>query len=529
MDASKRLTLVAAITGTFVVGIDATVVNVALPSIENDLGGGLAGQQWVVNAYLLFLGSLILIGGSLGDLFGARRIFRIGVTGFGVVSVLCAMAPTIETLVVFRALQGVFGALLTPAALAIIVATFPPAERGHAIGAWTAWSGIAMVIGPLAGGQIVDSSSWRVIFALSVPFVVVALAMSTQIPGADVQRAHTRVDVVGATLVALGLAGPTFALIEQPRLGWADPAVWAPLVVGVVLLGAFVAWEARHPDPMLPLRLFRVRNFAFGNLETLAMYAGLGVMFFFLVIYLQQVAGYSALESGLAVLPTTIVMFLLSGRFGALADRFGPRAFMGFGPLVAAAGLLLMLGMDANVEYLTELLPGLLVFSLGLTMTVAPLTATVLAAADEHNAGIASAVNNAVARVASLLATAAVGAVVAAQFGSTLQAELAGRPLSPAARRAVSVAETRTLARLNPGDLPPRERVLLQRASEDASARAFRVAMGIAAALVATGGVIGLLGIRDPRPRRVRARDCPGGQLVGQPGDAAGVREGATA
>lgn len=529
MDASKRLTLVAAITGTFVVGIDATVVNVALPAIEDDLGGGLAGQQWVVNIYLLFLGSLILIGGSLGDLLGVRRIFRVGVAGFGVVSVLCAIAPTIETLVAFRALQGVFGALLTPSALAIIVATFPPDERGHAIGTWTAWSGIAMVIGPLVGGQIVDSTSWRAIFALSVPFVVVALAMSTRIPGSDVRR-DARIDYVGATLAALGFAGPTFALIEQPRLGWDDPGVWVPLIGGLVLLGAFVAWEARHPEPMLPLRLFRVRNFAYGNLETLAMYAGLGVMFFFLVIYLQQVAGFSAFESGLAVLPVTVVMFLLSGRFGALADRYGPRAFMGLGPLVAAGGLLmLLLDVDADIDYLAEVLPGLLVFSLGLTMTVAPLTATVLAAADEHNAGIASAVNNAVARLAGLLATAAVGAVIAAQFASALERELAGRPLSPQAGRVVRVVEERALARVDSTALPPRERALLERASERASTEAFRIALGIAAGLVAAGGLIGLIGIRDPRRRPVAARGCPGGQLAGQPGDAAGVHEGAVA
>src|SRR5215210_8530981 len=445
MDSAKRLTLAAAIMGSFVVGIDATVVNVALPAIEDDLGGGLAGQQWVVNAYLLFLGSLILVGGSLGDIFGEQRVFRIGVTGFGAVSALCAMAPTIEILVVARALQGLFGALLTPAALAIIVATFPPAERGMAVGSWTAWSGIATVVGPLAGGQLVDSLSWRVIFAVNVPFVLVTLAMSTRIPAARPNRPHQRVDVVGAGLAALGLAGPTFALIEQPRLGWGDTAVWLPLVSGLALFAAFLAWERRHPDPMLPLGIFRTRNFSAGNVETLTMYAGLGVVFFLLVIYLQQVAGYSALEAGLATMPTTIVMFLLSRRFGALADRRGPRLFMGVGPLVAAAGLLLFLRMDADVDFASDLLPALAVFSLGLSMTVAPLTATVLAAADESNAGIASAVNNAIARVAGLLATAAVGAVIAAQFGATLDDRLAGRALAPAAAEAVDVARERTL------------------------------------------------------------------------------------
>ena len=527
MERSKRLTLAAAILGSFVVGVDATVVNVALPAIEEDLGGGLAGQQWVVNAYLLFLASLILIGGSLGDLFGEQRIFRIGVAGFGVVSALCAVAPTIEVLVVARALQGVFGALLTPAALAIIVATFPPAERGGAIGSWTAWSGIATVVGPLVGGQLVDAVSWRAIFAVNVPFVLVTLAMSTRIPAARVHRPEARVDGVGATLAALGLAGPTFALIQQPEYGWGSPMVWLPGLGGLVLLAVFVAWERRHKDPMLPLDIFRVRNFSAGNIETFAMYGGLGVVFFVLVIYLQQVAGYSALEAGFATTPSTIIMFLLARRFGALADRYGPRKFMGFGPLVSAAGILMFLRVDADPDFVADLLPPLVVFSLGLSITVAPLTATVLAAADESNAGIASAVNNAIARVAGLLATAAVGAVIAAQFGSTLDERLAGRQLSPAAREAVEVARERTLGVVDAPGAPPDERAVLREAGRDASTTAFHVAMGISAALVAAGGLLGLMWVQDPRRvpcRDVSAADCAGGQLVGHPADAARER-----
>ena len=526
MDPAKRLTLVAAIMGSFVVGIDATVVNVALPAIERDLGGGLAGQQWVVNAYLLFLGSFILIGGSLGDIFGEQRVFRIGVTGFGVVSALCAVAPSIEVLVAARAVQGLCGALLAPTSLAIIVATFSPGERGAAVGAWTAWSGIGTVVGPLLGGQLVDSFSWRLVFAINVPFVLVTLVLSTRIPPARQDRADHRVDVVGAVLAALGLAGPTFALIEQPRLGWGDPAVWVPLVAGLMLFAAFLAWERRTADPMLPLEMFRVRNFSVGNLETLAMYGGLGVVFFLLAIYLQQVAGYKAVEAGLVTLPASILMFLLSRRFGALADRYGPRPFMGFGPLVAAAGVLLFQRVDADVDFVTDLLPALVIFSLGLSMTVAPLTATVLAAADETNAGIASAVNNAVARVAGLLATAAVGAVVASQFSAALDANLGDRPLSPAARAAVAAADEQTLGTIRAPAAPPGERVLLARASREASTQAFHTAMGIAAALVAAGGLLGLAGIQDPRKvpcRDVRAEECPGGQLFAQPRDA--VRE----
>ena len=527
MDPAKRLTLAAAIMGSFVVSVDATVVNVALPAIEQDLGGGLAGQQWVVNAYLLFLGSLILIGGSLGDLYGEQRVFRIGLSGFGAVSALCAVAPSIEVLVGARALQGVFGALLTPTALAIIVTTFPPGERGAAVGAWTAWSGIGTVVGPLVGGQLVDSFSWRLIFAINVPFVLVALALSTKIPPAQGRVPGQRLDVVGAVLAALGLMGPTFALIEQPRLGWGDPAVWLPLVAGAILFAAFLAWERRTPQPMLPLGMFRVRNFSVGNLETLAIYAGLGLVFFLLAIYLQQVAGYEAVEAGATTLPTTVLMFLLSRRFGALADRYGPRFFMGFGPLVAAGGMLLFQRVDADVDFVTDLLPAIGVFSLGLSMTVAPLTATVLAAADETNAGMASAVNNAVARVAGLLATAAVGAVIASQFGAALDARLDDRSLSPAGREAVAAAKERMFGTIEAPSARPGERVLLTRAGRDASTQAFHTAMGIAAALVAAGGLLGLAAIQDPRRvpcRDVRAQECPGGQLAGHPRDAARER-----
>jgi EmrB/QacA subfamily drug resistance transporter len=522
MSTAKRLTLTAAIMGSFVVGVDATVVNVALPAIEEDLGGGLAGQQWVVNAYLLMLGSLILIGGSLGDLFGERRVFRIGVAGFGVVSAICAVAPTIEWLVAARALQGVFGALLTPAALAIIVSTFGPDERGGAIGSWTAWSGIAMVVGPLVGGQLVDALSWRAIFAVNVPFVLVTLALSARIPAPAEDRERRPVDGVGAVLAALGLAGPTFALIQQPRLGWGDPGVLVPLLGGMALFAAFVLWERRTAYPMLPLGLFRVRNFAVGNVETFSMYAGLGVLGFLLVIFLQQVAGYDALQAGSALLPITLVMFALSKRFGALADRHGPRLFMGLGPLVAAAGLLLLVRVDADVDYVTEVLPALLVFSLGLAATVAPLTATVLAAADDSNAGIASAVNNAVARVAALLATAAVGALVASQFAAALEERLAGRQLGPAGAAAVRGAERRTLGDVAPAGAPAAERAVIRAASLEASTEAFRFAMAVAAGLVAAGGLLGLAGIQDPRRvpcRDVHAEDCPGGQLVGHPAD----------
>jgi EmrB/QacA subfamily drug resistance transporter len=527
-DASvKRLTLIACILGSGIALLDGTVVNVALPTIQRDLGGGLAAQQWVINAYLLTLGSLILVGGSLGDLFGERRIFALGVGGFGAASLLCALAPSIEALIAARALQGVASALLTPSALAVIVATFPEEERGPAIGSWTAWGGIATVLGPLLGGVLLAHFSWRVIFLINLPLVAICVALIlTVIPRSEPRPATAarRIDYPGALLCALGLGGPVFALIEQPRLGWSSPAVFVPLIAGIALFACFVIYESRARDPMLPLGLFRRRNFSAGNAETLAMYAGLSILFFFLVLFLQQIGGYTPLQSGLATLPVTVVMFACSKRFGALADKHGPRFFMGAGPLIAAIGLLSFQRIGVHVDYVAEVLPGLLVFALGLSMTVAPLTAAVLAGVHSGQAGIASAVNNAIARVAGLLGTAAVGAVVAASFVAHLDSNLAGRPLGPPARAAVAEAKKLPLGLPDTGNLNSIQARAVTEAASQASLSSFHLGMAIAALLVAAGGLAGALGVRNPE-RVVRAEECEGGQLVGAALDAAGCQE----
>ena len=522
MDA-KRGALVAAIMGSAVVAVDATVVNVALPAITDDLGGGLAGQQWIANAYLLTLSALILVSGSLSDLYGERRVFTLGVAGFGVASLFCALAPTVELLVVARALQGVSGALLTPASLAIIVAVFPENERGAAIGSWTAWGGIGYLAGPIIGGQIVDTASWRWVFALNVPLVLVTLAMARKyVPAArDLGDERPRLDVVGALLCAFGLAGISFGLIEQPLHGWSDPLVLGTLLGGLALFAAFIVYELRTPAPMLPLDLFARRNFTVANIETFLMYGGMAVQAFFLTLFLQQVAGFSALEAGTAGLVPTLTMFLLSRRFGAAADKYGPRWFMTVGPLLVASGFLLMLRLDATTSYAADLLPALLVYSLGLAVTVSPLTATVLADADEHDAGIASAVNNAIARTAGLLATAAVGAVLATSYGATLDDSVAGEPLSAAAVARIDAARDRALSPAETAGLDAADRAAVTRVVQEAGVDTFHRAALLGAAMLVAAGLLGGIFLRNPR-RPTEARGCAGGQLVGAP-EAAGV------
>jgi EmrB/QacA subfamily drug resistance transporter len=416
MNKQQRLVLVVSILASLVAFLDGSVVNVALPAIANGMHGGLVVQQWVVDAYLLTLGSLILIAGSLSDLIGRRRILQYGLVGFGVASVLCAVAPTSAFLIGARALQGAAGALLVPSSLAIIIATFSGAAQGKAIGSWTAWTGISFIIGPLVGGALVDAGSWRSVFWINVIPIAITLWLLAKLDLPAQDRGSKKVDFMGAWLCTLGLLGTVFALIEQPHFGWSNPLIWLPGLLGVAMLVAFVWYEGRVKDPMLPLELFKIRNFSYGNLATTFIYAALSVATFVLVVFEQQFGKYTALEAGLSLIPVTAIMFFLSPRAGALAGKYGPRWFMTIGPLVAAAGFLSMLRVNASVNYWTDILPGVLLFGVGLSITVAPLTAAVLGSIKPEHAGIGSAVNNAIARIAGLVAVAAIGLIVGGQL-----------------------------------------------------------------------------------------------------------------
>jgi EmrB/QacA subfamily drug resistance transporter len=506
----KRIVLLAAILGSGIVFLDSTIVNVALPAIRTSLHGDLADQQWIVEAYLLTLSALLLIGGSLGDLFGRKRVFTIGVAAFGVCSLLCAGAPSSEVLIAARGVQGIAGAMLVPSTLALIMDNFADHERAAAIGTWTAWAGIATVIGPLGGGALITLASWRWVFAINVAPVVITLALLRKLPSDT--RAPGHVDVLGALLAAFGLAGPVFALIEQPQYGWGSPRVAVPLIAGVALLVGFLVQERRAPEPMMPFELFRSRNFTVGNVTTLTLYAGLSIATFFLVLFIQQVGGYTALEAGLSLLPLTILMFLLSKRFGALADRVGPHLFMGFGPIVAAVGLLLLARVGAKADYPTTVFPGVIVFGLGMSATVAPLTAAVLSSVEQGHSGVASGINNAVARVAGLLAIAALGAVVTASFAHRLDHDAAHLTLTAPARAAIARAHTKPFV-ISTAGVPRAEAATVRAALVDSSVHAFRFGMVISALLAALGGVVALLGIENPH-RRVASADCAGGPLA---------------
>ncbi|MGW4795221.1 MFS transporter, partial [Nonomuraea sp. NPDC004297] len=401
-----RWILFATVLGSGLALLDSTVVNVALPFLGRDLNAGMAGLQWTINAYTLTLAGLILLGGSLGDRYGRRTIFLVGTVWFAVASALCGLSPNIEFLIGARALQGIGGALLTPGSLAIIQASFVRHDRPRAVGVWSGLGGVASAIGPLLGGWLVQTAGWRWAFLINLPFAALVVFVTLRhVPESRDEAAAGRFDVLGSMLAALALAGVTYGLIQK--------GVSVPLLVGLGLAAAFVVLEIRRsPEALVPVSLFRDRVFTAVNVVTLLMYAAMGVVFFLLVVQLQVVSGFSPIAAGLAMLPTTILMLLLSARAGDLAKRVGPRLPMTAGLLVAGGGFVLMSGIGFGASYPLQVLPAVTVFGLGLSAAVAPLTATVLASAEERYAGTASGVNNAVARTGSLLAVAAVPPLV---------------------------------------------------------------------------------------------------------------------
>ena len=450
-----RWVVAATVLGSGIAFLDSTVVNVALPHIRDDLDTGVGGLQWVLNGYLLAVSSLILLGGSLGDRYGRKRIFQLGVVVFAVGSLLCAAAPNAPMLVAARIVQGVGGALLTPGSLAILEASFRQDDRARAIGAWSGLSGVASALGPFLGGWLVDAASWRWIFLINLPLsLFVVLVAARHVPESSDPDAPRGVDGLGALLVALGLGGLSWGLIAAGDEGWGAFRVWGSLVVGAASLAAFVVVERRSSHPMVPPAIFASAQFRAANVVTAAVYAALGGVFFLLVMQLQNVLGYSALEAGAASFPITILMLLLSARSGALAARIGPRLQMTVGPLLVAAGTLLMARIEAGSTYVADVLPPVLLMGVGLATVVAPLTATALASVDDRHAGAASGVNTTVARAAQLAAVAAL-------------------PLAAGITGAAAVDPA-------------------------AFSDGFRTAMFITAALALIGGVAAFVGIRNP-------------------------------
>jgi EmrB/QacA subfamily drug resistance transporter len=410
-----RWVIAATVLGSGIAFLDGTVVNVALPSISRDLHGGLSGQQWTVDSYLLTLGSLLLLGGSLGDLYGRRRMFVTGLVAFTVASAVCGLAPSMGALVAARAAQGVGGALLVPGNLALLSASFTPEDRGTAVGAWSGLAGVATAVGPFLGGWLVDAVSWRLVFLINLPLAAVAVGVTlAHVPETRDPDAAHRPDLPGAVAATVGLCGVVFALIQWSAHG-VSTGVVASAVIGVVALVAFPLVERDRRQPLVPLEIFRSRQFSGANATTFAVYAAFGGALFLLALELQEVLGYSALAAGTALLPITLIMLVLSARTARLSQQIGPRLPMTVGPVVVAVGLALLSRLRAGDHYVAAVLPGIVVLGLGLAATVAPLTAAVMAAVDERHVGVGSGVNNAVARVGTLLSVALLP--LAAGFG----------------------------------------------------------------------------------------------------------------
>ncbi len=506
----KSWTLVAVVLGSAIVFLDSTIVNVALKAIGEQLPttlvGVLEGESYVVNGYLLTVSALLILAGALADAYGRRRVFIIGLIGFGASSVLCGLAPTMELLIAGRLVQGIFGAFLVPSSLAIITATFDGPERGRAFGIWAAASSATTVLGPPVGGFLIDAFSWRIAFLINVPLVALAVVIALRcVAESRNESAPARFDWLGAIAVAFAVGGLAFGAIRGQQQNWTDPVAWAALVVGAVATIALAPLMILRRDPLIPPQLFRSRNFTITNISTFLIYGALYVVFAYQALFLQGTLGYSALASGLSGMPISLALAFLSTTFGHLAGKRGPRWFMAIGPALMAVGLLWLTRIPASSSawharidapaslipssgYLIDVLPAMLVFALGISILVAPLTTALMGSVPTRNSGLASAINNAISRIGPLLAGAVIFIGVSASFYAALHTRVPSLDTS-------SVAVRAAIPPLNPPDPGlPAEQVA---AAREASADAYRLAMLIAAVLCAAGAITNGLGIRD--------------------------------
>ena len=485
-----RWVLVATTLASSMAFIDSTVVNVALPALQTNLNATIVDVQWVIEAYSLLLSALLLVGGSLGDHYGRRRVFLVGVAIFAVASAWCGLAPDIHQLIVARAAQGLGAALLVPGSLAIISSSFPENERGRAIGTWSGFSAITTAIGPVMGGWLIEHVSWRAVFFINVPIALLIILISLWHVPESSDKESKRLDWWGAALVTFGLGALVYALIESSQLGFGDRSVVVAFVAAAVLLTAFLIFETRVADPMLPVALFRSRTFTGANLLTFLLYGALGGTLFFLPLNLIQVQHYSATAAGAAFLPFVLIIFLLSRWAGGLVERHGSKIPLVIGPLIAALGFALFMLPGVNASYWQTFFPAVVVLGIGMAISVAPLTTTVMNSVTPNRVGIASGVNNAVARGAGLLAIAVLGIVMLHSFNHAMDRQLANWNVTPAASQSLQAQRTKLAAASLPEEFDPTTKQLIARAIAESFVHAFRLIMAIGAMLAAVSAIV---------------------------------------
>jgi EmrB/QacA subfamily drug resistance transporter len=515
--------LAAAILGSSMAFIDSTVVNVALPALQSTLGGTVIDMQWVVEAYGLFLGALILVGGSLGDLFGRRRMFLLGVTVFAIASIGCGLAPNIRDLVIARSVQGLGAAFLVPGSLSIISASFSEKERGRAIGTWSGFTAITTALGPVLGGWLIEHASWRWVFFINVPLAAAVMGISLRHVPESRNGARGGVDWVGALIVTVGLGGVAYGFIESAGAGWSRPSIWGSSTLGCLCLFGFFLFESRVRSPMVPLELFRSRNFSSANLLTLFLYSALGIFFFLFPLNLIQVQHYSATAAGAAGLPLILLMFLLSRWSGGLVARYGAKRPLIIGPIIAAAGFLLFAVPSVGGSYWQMFFPAFVVLGFGLAVSVAPLTTVVMSAVDQDRAGTASGINNAVARVAGLLAIAVFGAVMVSAFSFQLNRSLQELSVPPAVMQDLHSNEIRLAALKVPEGADPETAAKIRSSIERAFVSAFRLVVLICAGLSIASALVAWRMIESPglAGRQQQAPEAAKKVCSLTPGDAA--------